>query len=201
MFHRAGYKIILITTIAIGIAFIFIDNFVVHEYWNRGLSIAILFIYLFVLQQFRNPKRSIIENSEAILSPINGSLKSIRLIEPNESGEECYELIFKVSPFNFHIIRSPIDGKVISNRSFEAEFIHIQGGSKQTMHTKISIKPALFSQNSVFYPEKNSDVLQGEEIGFINFDGKVTMIVPRNLELAIKINDRVKAGEHIIATI
>ena len=157
MFHKEGYKIILITTIAIGIAFIFIDKFVVDEILNRSISILILVLYLFILQQFRNSKRKVNTNPEAILSPIDGKLKSI------ESGKETK----------------------LTKRS----------------NCVISIEPGNFSQDSIIYSKKNSSLEQGEEIGFIKFDARVTIIVPGNSKLEVKINDRVKAGEHIIATI
>lgn len=192
MFHKEGYKIILITTIAIGIAFIFIDKFVVDEILNRTISILILVLYLFILQQFRNSKRKVNTNPEAILSPIDGKLKSI------ESGKET-KLTFIVSPFNFHLIRAPFNGK-ITQVNTDPISIEISDESKRS-NCVISIEPGNFSQDSIIYSKKNSSLEQGEEIGFIKFDARVTIIVPKNSKLEVKINDRVKAGEHIIATI
>lgn len=201
MFHREGYKIILITTIAIGIAFIFIDKFVLDEIWNRGFSIGILLVYLFILHQFRNPKRKVLTNSEAILSPIDGTLTSIENINPIDSKKEFIRLTFNCSPFNFHVVRAPISGKVIASHSSDAFSIGILGNSDKIVETSITIESGKFSQNPVLYAEKNTELVQGEEIGFIKFDGKITMIVPNNLKLKVKINDRVKAGEQIIAII
>ena len=201
MFHREGYKIILITTIAIGIAFIFIDKFVLSEIYNRGLSIGILLVYLFILHQFRNPKRTANTNSEVILSPIDGTLTSLENINSIDSNKEFIKLTFKISPFNFHVVRAPISGKVIASQNSDAFSIGIQGNSIAIMDTYISIESGKFLQNPVLYVEKNTEIVQGEEIGFIKFDGKLTMIVPTNLTLKVKINDRVKAGAQIIATI
>ena len=201
MFHKEGYKIILITTIAIGIAFIFIDKFVLDEVWNRGISISLLFVYLFILQQFRNPKRNIQTNSEAIFSPIDGTLTSIEHNYLNASSNNFIKLTFQVSPFNFHVVRAPLTGKVITNDSSNAFSIEILGTSNDSLKTAISIESGTFSQNPVLYPEKNTEIMQGEEIGFIKFDGKVSMIIPDSINLKVEINDRVKAGEQIIAII
>lgn len=192
MFHREGYKIILITTIAIGISFIFIDKFVVDEVVNRVLSIVTLLIYLFILQQFRNSKRTINEHPEAFLSPVDGKLISI------DTGEQI-KLTFRVSPFNFHIVRAPYKGNI---KTIGTEPITIKTSEvNEDSNWKIILESGKFSSKPVSYTNNNSSVLQGEEIGFIKFDAKVTIIIPKSSKLEVKINDRVKAGEHIIATI
>lgn len=206
MFHREGYKIILITTISIGVAFIFVENFVENNFLNRLISIAILVGYLFILQQFRDSKRAIIENSEALLSPVDGKITNIEEIDLPKSDERGYLLTFYVSPFNFHVVRAPFKGLIeatteeqIGDSNLRITSIQIENESKLT--TTIHTYPAQFSQNARLYPDKNSTILQGEEIGFIKFDAKVTMTVPKSSKLQVKINDRIKAGEEIIATI
>lgn len=201
MFHREGYKIILITTIIFGISFIFLDKFVLNETWNRGISIIILLSYLFILHQFRNPKRKVITNEEAILSPVNGTLTTIETVNSSDVKQEFIKLTFKVSPLNYHIVRAPISGKVTKSNQVETISAEIQGNSQTNLKTSIYLESAFFSQNPVLYTTKNSDIKQGEEIGFINFDAKATMIIPKSLKLKVKINERVKAGEQIIATI
>src|SRR5210317_1081170 len=205
MLHREGYKIIVITTIAIGISIIFIDKFVTDDFFNRGLSLLILLGYLFILQQFRNSKRSISPNANALFAPVDGRVKSIEHIPSTNSQQQGTRITIYVSPFQFHSVRAPFDGIVIerSNQrngesNLKSETIEIQHQQYHDLKVRIEIFPAQFSQNASVYPVKNSTLIQGEEIGFINFDAKVIITFEYNSKLEVKIKDKVKAGTHRI---
>ena len=208
MFHKEGYKVILITTISIGGAFILIDKFVTDSFLNKGISFAILLAYLFILQLYWNRKRAFSYEENAFLSPVDGVLKSIdKTPQKNSKGEEVL-LSFYVSPFKFHSVLAPFKGSVIEssgeampNSKLKIQTIEIQHHEQNGLCTRIQIYPAKFSQTATLYVEKNSPILQGEEIGFINFDALVTITVPKSSKLDIKINDRVKTGAHLIAKI
>lgn len=208
MFHREGYKIIVIATIAIGISILFIDKFVTDDFINRGLSLFILLAYLFILQQFRNSKRSITPNANAFYAPVDGKIKSIEDTAATSSAQKEFVVSIHVSPFQLHSIKAPFDGTVskrysehIGSLKSGIETIEIQHAKNPDLKAKIQFSPAQFSQNASLYPAKNSCIMQGEEIGFVNFDAKVRLTFNHDSKLDVKINDNVKAGVHQIATI
>ena len=66
MFHKEGYKIILIGTFIVGIGIILIDSFITINWLNRLLAVCLLLFYIIILQFFRNPKRATLINENNI---------------------------------------------------------------------------------------------------------------------------------------
>jgi phosphatidylserine decarboxylase len=51
----------------------------------------------------------------------------------------------------------------------------------------------------VWYVSEGDEVSQGEEFGFIKFGSRVDVYVPLDTELKVKLGDKVKGGETVIA--
>lgn len=51
----------------------------------------------------------------------------------------------------------------------------------------------------VNYAQKEQDVVQGSDAGFIKFGSRVDLFLPLNTKLKVKLNQKVKGGESIIA--
>ena len=51
----------------------------------------------------------------------------------------------------------------------------------------------------VNYAEEGEKVVQGTDAGFIKFGSRVDLYLPLNTNLAVKIGDKVKGGEQVIA--
>jgi len=57
----------------------------------------------------------------------------------------------------------------------------------------------ILTRRIVSYISEGTHVKRGERIGMIRFGSRVDVIVPEGYEFTVRVNDRVKAGETIIA--
>ena len=84
MFHKEGYKIILIATFTVGLGIILIDSFVVINWLNKLLAVCLLIFYVTILQFFRNPKRNTQLSDNAIIAPVDGKVVVIEEVFEKE---------------------------------------------------------------------------------------------------------------------
>ena len=108
MFHKEGYKIILITfSICIAVALsghFFLENAVLQK---AVVALAIVFLVL-ILQFFRNPKRNFVQNDAEILSPVDGKVVVIEeVFEKEYFNEKRLQVSVFMSPLNVHVTRYP----------------------------------------------------------------------------------------------
>jgi phosphatidylserine decarboxylase len=52
MFHKEGYKIIIIATLFVGVGFILIESFVEINWLNKLAAVILLLFYVIILQFF-----------------------------------------------------------------------------------------------------------------------------------------------------
>jgi len=63
MFHKEGFKIILVAALIMVGGLLLIDNFI-HVFWlQKSLMILLLVFFVLVLQFFRDPKRNTVLRS------------------------------------------------------------------------------------------------------------------------------------------
>ena len=74
MFHKEGFKIILITLFAV-IGISLIAHYFVDIPWLKKLIQIVAFLFLIaILQFFRNPKRITPKNDQHIIAPVDGKV-------------------------------------------------------------------------------------------------------------------------------
>lgn len=216
MFHKEGNKIIIIATILVGISFVIIENFVPSEGLTQLFSILVLGCYILILQFFRNPKRVTILNDNNIIAPVDGKVVVIEEVHENEYFmDKRIQLSIFMSPINVHVTRYPISGKIKFSKYHPGKFLvawHPKS-SEENERTTIVVKnnaigEILYRQIAgaaarriVNYAESGMDVIQGSDAGFIKFGSRVDIFLPLNAQVKVKLNDKVKGGEQIIATL
>ena len=121
-----------------------------------------------------------------------------------------------LSPFDVHVTRAPISGRVILTEHFIGQLFSrtllgfktaderatcvIKGNEGVTV--AVIHMAAYFVRRVIMGIRKNSQVTMGERIGKIRLGSQVDIVLPKNLgnTIIVKPGDRVKAGESIIAT-
>ncbi len=120
-----------------------------------------------------------------------------------------------MSPFNVHVNRFPVSGKVIYVKYHPGKYMiaWITKSSSQNEHTTTVVetnkrKKILFRQIAGFlarriiiYAKKNSIVKRGEEFGFIKFGSRVDVFLPLNSIILVKKGEKVTGGETKISII
>ncbi|MFT7406581.1 MAG: phosphatidylserine decarboxylase, partial [Flavobacteriaceae bacterium] len=124
MFHKEGFKIIIISFILVAIVCLTADFYIPIpwlRYFIQGLAISILLI---ILQFFRNPKRAIQFNHNQILAPVDGKVVVIEEVMENEYFKEKRKQVsIFMSPLNVHVTRYPASGLVEYSKYHPGKFL------------------------------------------------------------------------------
>ncbi len=170
-------------------------------------------IALFCAFFFRNPNRKITSSPDALLSPADGKIIEInRVFENRYIKAECYQIKIFLNIFNVHINRTPIAGRV--------ELVEKTGGlylaaykkdaSEKNVRNYIGLLtefgPILITQITglvarrvVCWVKQGDALSSGERFGLIRFGSCTELYLPLDVDINVKIGDKVKGGQTIIA--
>ena len=214
MFHKEGHTIILIFLFAV-IADILLLEYILDDGLIKIIlqSVSIL-ILLLILQFFRNPVRNTIINEKHVISPVDGKVVNIeKVYEKEYFKDERLQVSIFMSPFNVHVTRYPISGKVNFSKYHPGEYLvawHPKSSEKNERTTIVlenevvgkilyrQIAGAL-ARRIVNYAEVGENVTQGKDAGFIKFGSRVDLFLPVDSILNIEINQHIRGGEDIIS--
>ena len=216
MFHKEGNKIIIITFIGVITSFLLIDNFVSTP-WLRILTMLTLLVFLgLILQFFRNPKRHTIINQKQVISPVDGKVVVLEEVFENEFfKDKRLQVSIFMSPINVHVTRYPIGGHVVFSKYHPGKYLvawHPKA-SEENKRTTVVIENETYgkvlyrqiagalAKRIVNYAKQNEKVTQGEDSGFIKFGSRVDLFLPLGTNIKVKLNQKVRGGESVIAEI
>jgi phosphatidylserine decarboxylase len=215
--HKEGYKIL-----AFGLLALLILNIVVLLLWPSlplvrwGFLVSSVMLYIFLLFFFRLPIRSFEKDPGLIYAPADGKVVVIEETIENEYFKDLrLQVSIFMSPFNVHINRYPISGKVkyvcyhpgqnmVAWHPKSSELNERSTIVVETLDgTEVMIRQiaGAVARRIVTYAKENVDVLQGDELGFIKFGSRVDIFLPVGTEIEIPILQQVKANRSIIAKI
>ncbi|MFK5958136.1 MAG: phosphatidylserine decarboxylase family protein [Lutibacter sp.] len=216
MFHKEGFKIILIATFILSAGIIIIENFISTNWLNKLLALILLVFYILILQFFRNPQRKTILNVNNIIAPVDGKVVVIEeVFEKEYFKDKRLQVSIFMSPINVHVTRYPISGKILFSKYHPGKYLvawHPKS-SEENERTTIVIKnetageilyrqiAGALAKRIVNYAKINETAVQGNDAGFIKFGSRVDLFLPLNAKINVKLNDKVKGGEQIIATL
>tara|TARA_R110001583_G_scaffold123082_1_gene274400 strand:+ start:20646 stop:21296 length:651 start_codon:yes stop_codon:yes gene_type:complete len=216
MFHKEGYKIILVATIILGGGIILIENFISINWLNKLSASIILVLYVLVLQFFRNPKRNTPLNDAHILAPVDGRVVVIEeVFEKEYFKDKRLQISIFMSPINVHVTRYPVSGIINFSKYHPGKYLvawHPKASEENERTTIVvenkGIGEILYRQIAgamakriVNYAKPKMQVVQGSDAGFIKFGSRVDLFLPLNSKIKVKLNDKVKGGEQVIATL
>jgi phosphatidylserine decarboxylase len=177
-----------------------------------GLSLLLL---VFTLYFFRDPERTPPQGDAFVLAPADGEIVQIKEAREEEfiKGDAVQVSIF-MSPLNVHINRFPIGGTVGYFKHFPGEYLvaYDDKSSLRNERTHIGVENPrirlLFKQIAGFVARrivaavKEGDrAVAGARFGMIRFGSRVDVLLPKGIELKVKIGDRTVAGETVLAEI
>ena len=215
MFHKEGHKIILISFLTIGVAFLLTDltnNFLL----KKILQISLLLFFLLIVQFFRNPKRKTLKNNKQVISPVDGKIVVIEEVEENEYfKDKRIQVSIFMSPINVHVTRYPIGGKILLSKYHPGKYLFAwhPKSSDENERTTVVIENNNFgkllyrqiagalARRIVNYAQKGKLATQGNDAGFIKFGSRVDLFLPLNCKINVNINQKVKGGLDIIAEV
>jgi len=216
MFHKEGYKIITVTFILVIAGFLTTDYLLNDSILKWPFFIVLAFFLIIILQFFRNPKRLTTLSDATIVSPVDGKVVVIEEVEePEFFKDKRLQVSVFMSPINVHVTRYPISGKVSYSKYHPGKYLvawHPKASTENERTTVVvenkSFGSVLYRQIAgalakriVNYAVVNDDAIQGEDSGFIKFGSRVDLYLPLGTKLDVKLNQKVKGGESVIASL
>ena len=215
MFHKEGFKIILIAALIMVSGLLLIDNFISIYWLQKSLMIILLVFFVLVLQFFRDPKRNTALDDHHVIAPADGKVVVIEEVEEKEyfKGKRRQISIF-MSPLNVHVTRYPVSGKVVYSKYHPGKYLvawHPKSSEENERTTIVihndSAGEVLYRQIAgavarriVNYAKKDKQVIQGEDAGFIKFGSRIDIFVPLDMKINVSLDQKTRGGETIIAS-
>lgn len=214
MISRYGYdvvlKFIILAFIIIGSTFTFTNSLIFQYTVVFVMGIATIFVLYF----FRDPDRTLPSGEFLIVSPADGKIVLIKdLYESEYLNSEAVQVSIFMSPLNVHVNRFPISGSVGYFRHIHGQFTvaYHDKSSNVNERTLIGIEnreyKILFKQIAGTIARRivadiklGQQVSMGKRLGMIKFGSRVDVIMPKNTTISVKLDDRVRAGESVLAT-
>jgi phosphatidylserine decarboxylase len=215
--HREGYKSIAIGTLIFGAI-----NFANFYFFSASLPIlcwiiffATLFVLLFLVSFFRVPNRVLTINENAIVAPADGKVVVIEeTVDVEYFKEKRLQVSIFMSPANVHVNRNPLSGEVVYNQYHKGKYLVAWDPKSSTDNerhsvvikkgnTEVLVKQiaGALAKRIVNYLSVGQKVNQTDEFGFIKFGSRVDLLLPVGTKVNVQLNEVVKGGVTVIATL
>lgn len=212
--HKEGSSTIILVFGVLCLLNLYLNQIHVHPvvFWSVfGVSLVFFFIIVFF---FRIPKRVFTENADALIAPADGEVVVIEDVREDDFMHcDCKQISIFMSPLNVHVNRYPIGGKVLVSEHHDGVKLPAFNPKSSTKNERTSILmetscgtilcrqiAGAVARRIVTYAEPETEVAQNQELGFIKFGSRVDIFIPKDLNVAVKLNQKVRGGQTVIAT-
>ncbi|MDR3166250.1 MAG: phosphatidylserine decarboxylase family protein [Synergistaceae bacterium] len=159
---------------------------------------------------YRDPDRTPMGDADAWVSPADGHVVEIIETFDDFVGRSVRIGIF-MNGFDVHVNRFPRDGVVqdimyvagkkwfafAPKASEENERMYVRILTPEGRTTLVQIA-GIMARRIVCYAKKGDALARGERYGMIKFGSKVDVYLPAGISPAVRVGDRVRAGESVI---
>ena len=215
--HREGYKSIAIGTLIFGSI-----NFVCWYFFSASLPLlcwvifaVTLFVLLFLVSFFRIPNRVFTINENQLIAPADGKVVVIEeTVDVEYFKDKRLQVSDFMSPANVHVNRNPLSGEVVYNQYHKGKFLVAWDPKSSTDNerhsvvikkgnTEVLVKQiaGALAKRIVNYLSVGQKVNQTDEFGFIKFGSRVDLLLPVGTKINVQLNEVVKGGVTVIATL
>ena len=215
--HKEGYKSIALSALVFGAV-----NIIFFYFFSASLPVVAWIVFgvsllmlLFIISFFRSPKRNYTVAHHQVICPADGKVVVIEEITDIEYfHDKRIQVSIFMSPANVHINRIPMTGEVEYSQYHKGKYLvawHPKSSIENERHSvvikndnaEIMVKQiaGAVAKRIVNYLKVGQVVEQGAEMGFIKFGSRVDVLLPLGTELNVKLNQPVKGGVTVLATI
>ena len=175
-----------------------------------ALAVIPLLLAAFFLWFFRDPERRIPAIQGAIVSPADGRITDISVLQ--EGGEARTRISIFLNVFDVHVNRAPVSGVIenvlyqkgkfgnamgaVSSDLNEQNIVTVRGDAGTVVFKQIA---GLLARRIVFTKKPGDRLERGERVGLIKFGSRTDVIFPTTAEMKVKIGDHVKGGSSVLA--
>ena len=173
---------------------------------------VLILLSVFMAFFFRDPQRLPPSDKDVVVSPADGRVTRIAKFDDSENAPTVVSIF--LSPFDVHINRSPIPGRITEmvyspgkflmatneNASLvnEQNILTIQGEKITVVCKQIA---GILARRVVCWKKKGDNLELGERFGLIKFSSRTDLILPANVSVLVSKGSRVRGGITVIGRI
>jgi phosphatidylserine decarboxylase len=215
--HKEGYRLIAwFSAISVGIIVLMCLTVRQWEIIHYLLLATVVFVWAFFIAFFRIPKRTFTQDKGKLIAPADGTVCVIEeVFEKEYLNCQCLMVSIFMHGYNVHVNRYPADGTVEYVNYQKGNYFNASFPKSSEMNERAGIGFVTSGGNKILmrqvagvmarriccYARKGEQVKQNQEFGFIKFGSRVDLFLPVGTPLHVKLNDNVKNGIDIIATL
>jgi phosphatidylserine decarboxylase len=213
---RAGMaEVVVYSVLLLALAALFaVLGALVH--WALFLGTTALFgFWVFLVSFFRDPERAIPTDTDALLSPADGTIISVgEMEEPDFPGGRAIRVSIFLSPFNVHVNRVPRTGRVVALRYFKGRFVAATRGDCDKVNEqfwldleepngrllRIKQVSGAVARRIVCWARPAEELRVGQRYGMIKLGSRTDVLIPAGepMEILVKPGDKVKGGATVL---
>ena len=216
--HEEGNRAILINLIVSAVVLVVMNLVWPHQTFWHYIVYGLVFAFCCIIVRFfRVPiHRKTTVQEDAVLCPADGEVVVNELVDEPEyfQGQRRQISIF-MSIYNVHINFFPFDGEVTYYKYHPGKFIVAFNpkSSDDNEHNTIVLKDrkgreVMVRQIAGFVARRivcdllpGDEAVAGDELGMIRFGSRVDVFLPVDAEVKVKIGDKVRGKETVLAVL
>lgn len=219
--RKAAIKIILFTLVVLFVVWGLIALGAVLAAMAVATAPFLILIWvlfsLFTLYFFRDPNPRAPVGSNLILAPGHGKVDVIDTVtEPHFMGGECRRISIFLSVIDVHVQNAPVAGTVSLVKYTMGQFLNalrtdcsvhnenvllgFESTEPSGMKVAVRLVAGVLARRIVPYVNQGDEVRRGDRISLIQFGSRADLYLPLDVEVKVKLGDRVTGGVTVVAT-
>ena len=195
---------------------IFLSATFIRNLWiTIPVMVVLLTFMVFITWFFRVPNREApeAENDRLVTSVADGKVVIVKKVfEPEFLQAECIQISVYMDFFDVHCNFWPINGKVVYYQYHPGRYIlafhpkssdlnEHSSSCLENAYGKVFFKQiaGTFARGIVCYSEPGNMENRGDQCGVIKFGSRIDLYLPLEAEIRVKVGDRVRAVESVLA--
>lgn len=177
--------------------------------------VALVFVVLaaFMAFFFRDPRRQPPTDANLVVAPADGRVTRVRPVGDLSERSSNVISIF-LSPFDVHINRAPIAGKITNVAYTRGKFLMATDENASVVNEQNALTiegeritvvckqvAGILARRIVCWKQVGERVDLGERFGLIKFSSRTDVLLPANVEILVAEGARVKGGTTVIGRI
>ena len=191
---KDSYETILIAWCICAIL-IWLNARLIHNPWiSIPISVVLVIFMFFITWFFRVPNRTVpdYENDRLVTSVADGKVVILeKVFEKEYLQRDCIQISVYMDFFDVHCNFWPVNGRVTYYQYHPGKYL-------LAFHPKSS---ELNEHSSSCYSEPGNMENRGDQCGVIKFGSRIDMFLPLDAEIKVKLGDKVKAVETVMAVL
>lgn len=187
---------------------------VVSIYLFKWGALPVCLLAAFVFNFFRDPRRSITTDRQAVVSPASGRVVFIGETEnAYDNGRKALKISVFMNVFSVHSNLIPVTGVVRNVAYFPGKFVNaaLDKASSENERCAIEIRTeggyrvhsvqiaGLIARRILCYAKVGDTVNTGERYGFIRFGSRVDIYLPTCAKVAVMLGESIDSGSRVLA--